>query len=83
MGKLDWIEKYLHVSQNKLNKGKRFVERYSSLTAFFTWVPGIGDVMAIGLGLFKINLFKVFLFMTLGKFARYYVIIFIMQLIVK
>ncbi len=83
LGKLEWIEKYLRVSKKKLDKASHYVERFSTLTAFFTWFPGIGDAMAIVLGLFKISPAKVIVFMTLGKLARYFVIIFVMKFFVN
>jgi len=39
-----------------------------------TWMPIIGDVIAIGLGIFRSNPIKVLITMTLGKGIRYLVI---------
>ncbi|MFB6258125.1 MAG: YqaA family protein [Flavobacteriales bacterium] len=71
LGKWIWIEKYLRVRKKRVRGFKRWVDRWGSLLAFISWFPGIGDVLAIALGLFKVSLWRVTLFMFIGKSARY------------
>ena len=49
-GKWEWLEKYCKVKRATIEKHQHRVTRYGSLLAFFTWLPLIGDVMAIALG---------------------------------
>jgi len=79
-GKTEWIHKYLRISENKIKKAEHYVNKYATLTALFTWMPAIGDALALVLGLFKAPTLKVCLFMFLGKAARYFVLIFFTQL---
>ncbi|HOU98865.1 MAG TPA: YqaA family protein [Bacteroidales bacterium] len=81
-GKTEWINKYLRISDNKIQKAQKYVQKYTVLSALFTWLPGIGDALALVLGLFKANVYKVLLFMLIGKAARYFVIIFLAQLFI-
>lgn len=78
LGKWIWIEKYLRVKKEKVRRFKRWVDKYGSWLALFSWLPGIGDVMAIALGLFKVDLWKVGVFMFIGKSARYIIIAILM-----
>ncbi len=71
LGKWIWIEKYLRVKREKVRGFKRWVDRWGSVLAFISWFPGIGDVLAIALGLFKASWWRVTLFMFIGKSARY------------
>ena len=71
LGKWQWIEKWLRVSREKLERQQSTVEKWGSLLALLTWLPFIGDVMAIALGFYKIDFKKVAFFMLIGKGARF------------
>ncbi|MDD2490729.1 MAG: DedA family protein, partial [Bacteroidales bacterium] len=45
--------------------------KYGSLIAFFSWVPFAGDILAVGLGFYRVNFTKSAIFMLLGKAIRY------------
>lgn len=70
-GKWEWIEKWFKIKQESIEKHKAKIDRYGSLLALFTWLPLVGDVMAIGLGFYRINFRRVTVFMLIGKCARY------------
>lgn len=71
LGKWEWIEKWFHVDQNKIEQHAEKIAKWGSWLALFTWAPIIGDVMAIGLGFYKVNFKSAALFMLIGKCARY------------
>ena len=71
MGKWSWIEKYLKVKEETLVKQKKRVDKYGASLAFFSWLPGIGDVLAIALGFYKVSFRKSAIFMLIGKGARF------------
>jgi membrane protein YqaA with SNARE-associated domain len=73
-GKLEWINKFLKIKQEKLERSISYINRYSSFTAFFCWLPVIGDPIAVALGFTKANFISVSVFMLLGKLTRYAVI---------
>ena len=77
LGKWDWIEKYLKIKKEKLEKMQIRIKKYTGLAAFLTWLPIVGDVIAVALGLLKINVYKVTIFMTVGKLARYIAIVYL------
>ncbi|MCP4148879.1 MAG: DedA family protein [bacterium] len=74
LGKLEWIEKYLKVKKSRLIKVKSKMRDRGGVVAFFCWLPVIGDLIAIALGLLRSNVWVVSLFMLLGKLFRYAVL---------
>ena len=70
-GRLDWIEKYLHVKPEKLQRAQRFMGERGALMGFFAFLPFIGSAITIALGLMRANLLLSTLSITAGKFLRY------------
>ena len=79
LGKLEWIEKYFNTSHQKILKTQKHFKKYGSLLAFLVWVPIIGDLFALSLGYFKVNFTITAIFMLIGKFLRYAVILYIIN----
>jgi len=77
LGKQNWIEKYLRISESKIEKFKLKIAGKEAWIAFFCWLPFIGDVIAVVLGLLKINLYWVSFGMLIGKALRYIVLAYI------
>uniref|UniRef100_A0AB33ISP8 ABC transporter substrate-binding protein n=1 Tax=Prevotella sp. GTC17253 TaxID=3236793 RepID=A0AB33ISP8_9BACT len=75
LGRLDWIEKYLHVSQEKLDRATKFMSGRGAWMGFFAFMPFLGSAITIALGLMRANIFISTISMTIGKFLRYVVII--------
>lgn len=75
LGKMEWIEKYLHVSKEKLNKAEKFVQGRGAWMAFFAFIPILGSAISIALGLMRANPWITVLAMAIGKVIRYAIII--------
>jgi len=75
LGNIDWIEKYLKISRKKIEKNKSYLIKYETLLALFVWVPIVRDVFALALGYFKVNFTLTSIFMLIGKFFRYLLIV--------
>ncbi|MBP6356465.1 MAG: DedA family protein [Paludibacter sp.] len=73
LGKIEWIEKYLRIKKEKMEKFMGKLHRYGDWFAFFSFLPGVGDVIAVASGYFRCRWWIVALSMLLGKFARYIV----------
>ncbi|MFN4235481.1 MAG: YqaA family protein [Bacteroidia bacterium] len=71
LGNIERLEKWLGFKREKLPKFRLYVRKYGSYTAFFCWLPVIGDPLAVALGIFKTNVFLVSIWMFLGKAIRY------------
>ncbi|MFT4899534.1 MAG: membrane protein YqaA with SNARE-associated domain [Flavobacteriales bacterium] len=74
LAKWDWIEKYCRVKRRKIQNFQKVIQKYGGWMGLLTWMPVIGDVIAIGLGIFRSNPIKVLIAMALGKGIRYLVI---------
>lgn len=75
LGKMEWIERYLHVNKEKLDKAERFMAGRGAWMGFFAFVPVIGSAITIVLGLMRANLFITTISITLGKIVRYALLI--------
>lgn len=71
LGKMEWIERYAHVSREKLARAQRWVERRGAWMAFFAFLPILGSAITVALGLLRANKGIVLLAMTIGKALRY------------
>ncbi len=76
LGKIEWIEKYFRVKHSTILKWEDKVNRFGSYFALLCWLPLIGDVIAIALGLFKTKVMSTSIYMFIGKFLRYVIIIY-------
>jgi membrane protein YqaA with SNARE-associated domain len=73
LGKFEWIEKYLRIPKSKLEKWHRKIEGKEWWIGLFCWLPGIGDIIAVLLGLLKSNFLLAAIGMLVGKALRYIV----------
>lgn len=73
LGKWEWIEKYLRVKREKIEKWHSRLYKSGAFFAFLTWLPGVGDIFAIGLGVLRVNIWIVAITMYAGKLLRYIV----------
>lgn len=76
MGRLEWIEKYLHVKQKDLDRATRFMAGRGAWMGFFAFVPILGSAITIVLGLMRANLPISLVSITLGKFLRYVLLVY-------
>jgi membrane protein YqaA with SNARE-associated domain len=76
MGKLEWIEKYLHVKKKDLDKAERFMAGRGAWMGFFAFLPVLGSAITILLGLMRSNIVICLISITLGKIFRYLVLIY-------
>ena len=71
LGKWELIEKWFRVKEETLVRQKGRIEKYGSLIALITWMPVIGDVLAIALGFYRVNFTKSAIYMLLGRALRF------------
>ena len=76
MGRMEWIERYLHVKPESLQRAERFMAHRGAWMGFFAFLPVLGSAITIVLGLMRANPFITLLSITLGKFLRYLVLLY-------
>lgn len=82
MGRLEWIERYLHVKPESLAKAERFMAGHGAWMGFFAFLPVLGSAITIVLGLMRANPLITFLSITIGKFLRYLILLYGADLII-
>lgn len=70
LGKWEWIER-LGVKPETLAKQKSKVDKYGSLVALLSWVPFVGDVLAVALGFYRVAFIPSAVYMFIGKAGRF------------
>ncbi len=76
LGKIEWIEKYLKVKKEKIDKMQHWLEGKGAMMAFFSFLPVVGDLIALALGYMRANIYIVNIAMFSGKFIRYILIMY-------
>lgn len=74
MGRLDWIEKYLHVKKESIDKAVRFMNGGGAWMGFFSFLPVIGEGITIALGLMRANILITTVSISIGKIIRYLIL---------
>ena len=76
LGKVEWFERYLHVSPKDMERAERFMAGRGAWMGFFAFLPILGSAITILLGLMRANVLITFIAITLGKIFRYIILIY-------
>lgn len=76
LGRLDWIEKYLHVKKESLDKAQNFMADRGAWMGFFAFLPLLGSAITIVLGLTRANIVISVISITIGKVLRYVLLVY-------
>lgn len=71
LAKWNWIEKYFRVKKSKVEGFKEVLQKYGAWMGWLCWLPVVGDVIAIALGVFRVSPIATVVTMFLGKLFRY------------
>lgn len=69
--------KVLKVSEAEFEKSEQRFRKLGSLSLLFAWVPIIGDPLTLVAGVLRVNIILFLVLVTLGKFGRYLVIMYV------
>lgn len=76
-GRSDKVERFLHISPEKIAKTEPYLKRWGIWLALLCWLPFIGDLFAVALGFARTRIFYTSLFMLIGKALRYIAVYYI------
>lgn len=79
LGKISWIEKYFKVKKEKVDQMVNFLQGKGAMMAFFTFLPAIGEVIAIALGFMRSNTWITLGSMFAGKLVRYILLLYALE----
>ena len=74
LGRMEWIERYLHVKKKNLDKAETFMAGHGAWIGFFAFLPIIGSAITICLGLMRANIVISSVSITIGKLLRYVIL---------
>ena len=74
-GRMEWIEKYLHVKKEKVEKTQRWMEEKGAWMGVLCFLPILGSVIAVTLGFMRANPLVSFIAIFVGKLIRYAVFV--------
>ena len=75
LAKREWVERLFNVSHKRMVRARRIVQRVGVWAAFLSFVPLLGTAILLILGFMRVNPLKFAFTMTLGKFARYLIVV--------
>ena len=75
LGKMEWIEKYLGVTPKQMERATRFIHGRGAWMALFSFLPVVRDAILIVLGLMRAHIGIVTISMSIGKLARYAILV--------
>lgn len=81
LGKMEWIEKYLHVKREKVERTQRFMKTWGAWMGVLCFLPILGSVIAVTLGYMRANPLISLFSITVGKVIRYAVLIYAVSLV--
>ncbi len=67
----DLINKYLGIETEKFRQFKLKIKYPDEIQALFCWIPFVGSLLLISLGIKKASIYKTGFFMFLGRLGRY------------
>ncbi len=65
------VKKIFKISDKRMKRADIMIQKYGYWTAAISFVPAIGEVLLVVLGIMRVNRFKVITVMAIGKLVRY------------
>ena len=79
-GRLEWIEHYLYVKREKIERTQQWLQGRGAWMGFFCFLPILGSALSVTLGYMRANPYLSFLSIFLGKALRYAILIWAINL---
>lgn len=74
-GRLEWIEKYLHIKREKVEKTRLWLDGRGAWVGSLCFLPILGSVLSVTLGYMRANPYVTFVAIFIGKAVRYSLLI--------
>ena len=81
LGRLEWIERYLHVPREKIFRAQRWMQHGGAWMGFFCFLPILGSVLSVTLGFMRSGVVTSFISILLGKALRYALLIWALDMV--
>ena len=70
------LKKRFKLNEEKILRWEKRLSRYGSFLGLLSWVPFVGDPMIAVLGFLKVKFLPLAIMMLIGKFLRYFILLF-------
>jgi membrane protein YqaA with SNARE-associated domain len=70
------LKKRFKLNEEKILGWEKRLSRYGSFLGLLSWVPFVGDPMIAVLGFLKVKFLPLALMMLIGKFLRYFILLY-------
>lgn len=81
LGRMEWIEKYLHVKREKVEETQKWMEHRGAWMGVLCFLPILGSVIAVTMGFMRANPLISLISIFIGKFIRYAILIYAVSFI--
>ena len=82
MGNPEWIERVLKIKKQNMERAQRFMAGRGAWMGFFAFLPIIGSAITVTLGFMRANVLISFISIAIGKFLRYWLLVYGAELII-
>ena len=65
------VQKFFKIPERRMRRADKMIQKYGYWTASISFVPVIGEVLLLTLGIMRVNKYKVIMVMAAGKLVRY------------
>lgn len=65
------VQKLLRIPDRRMKRADALIQKYGYWIASVSFLPGIGEVLLVALGVMRVNKYKVLAVMAVGKLIRY------------
>jgi membrane protein YqaA with SNARE-associated domain len=72
---MEWIEKYLHISREKVEKTRAWIDGRGAWIGTLCFLPILGSVLSVTLGYMRANPYVTAFAILVGKAVRYAILI--------
>lgn len=79
LGREDWLYRLFRVKEERLAKSEHFVRKYGAWMGLLSWLPILGSVITIALGLLRVSWWRSLITIFIGKAARYAVLALLLE----
>lgn len=80
LGRLEWIEKYLHVKKEKVISTQHWMETRGAWMGVLCFLPILGSAIAVTLGFMRANPWVSLVSIFIGKVVRYAILVYVVGL---
>ena len=65
------VQKLLRIPERRMKRADALIQKYGYWVASVSFLPAIGEVLLVALGVMRVNKYKVLAVMAVGKLIRY------------